>query len=268
MSFDLLMMRGDDLCMEDYKLKLACSVEMDFTVLANQMQVTGTSSSKLLTLPPYILEDICNRLAIENASYIASAICVCKSFKEAGSRVRSVRLICLNRYHEALRAGVTLSNLSTCDSKGEASTSTVQEQQQQQQQQQQTSVSSDEEGSGDEKSLFIFRNVVVDFLKGKPLLFQIRIEIEAKLQSKTVPEGERGRTDFWLSDPFHLIRWIPSVRATLQHLCIVDYGQQAIMRRTSILRILSQNCEFGHRLFNHMKLLRMSVWAPLCHRVH
>jgi len=215
---------------------------MDLIRLANQMQVSGTSSSKVLALPQYILEDIFNRLAIENAGHIASAICVCKSFKEAGSRIRSVRLICLNKYHEAVRAGVTLSTLSTRDAKGEASTSIAKEHR--------ASACSDEEGSGDEKSLFVFRNVVVDFLKGKPLLLQIRIEIEAKLQSKTVPEGERRRTDFWLSDPFHVIRWIPSVRATLQHLCIVDYGQQAIMRRTSILKILSQNCEFGHRLLN------------------
>lgn len=207
------------------------------------MQVSGTSSSRVLTLPQYLLEDIFNRLAVENASYIASAVCVCKSFKEAGSRVRSVRLICLNKYHEAVRAGITLPNSSLDSKGGEASTSSS------------TSiaaapapapvVTSDEEASvsGDEKSLLIFRNVVVDFLKGKPLLLQIRIEIEAKLQSKTVPEAERRRTDFWLSDPFHVIRWIPSVQASLQHLCIVDYGQQAIMRRTSILKILSQNCK-------------------------
>lgn len=217
------------------------------------MQVCRTSStSKVLALPHYLLEDIFNRLSLENASYIASAVCVCKAFRDAGTRVRSVRLICLDKYHESIRAGITLSNRN---SKG-ASSSNAQTSLGQQQASGSSSSSGDESDgslSGDEKlskKPLVFRNVVVEFLKERPFLLQIRIEIEAKLQSKSVPEGERRRTDFWLSDAVHVVRWIPYVQATLQHLCIVDYGQQAIMRRTSILKILSQNCEltFGLQL--------------------
>jgi hypothetical protein len=146
--------------------------------------------------------------------------------------VRSARLICLNKYHEEARGGWALH-----DAKAEASAASGR---------QAMSVSDDEEGasSGDEFSFLVFRDVVVDFLREKRFLLQLRIEIESRLQSKSVPVPERRRTDFWLSDPFHLMRWVPSVQATLQHLCIVDYGQQAIMRRTTILKILSQNCEF------------------------
>ena len=210
------------------------------------MQVSDSSSSKqhdvlsestlLEVLSQALLEEIFNRL--ENASAIASASCVCRSFKEAGRRVRSARLICLNKYHEDARAGIGLH-----DAKAEASTSNAAPAQGAPQ----GAVSmNDDEGSssGDENSFLVFRDVVVDFLREKPFLAQLRIEIESRLQSKTVPVLERRRTDFWLSDPFHLMRWVPSVQATLQHVCIVDYGQQAIIRRTSILKILSQNCEF------------------------
>lgn len=216
------------------------------------MQVGDPTSSKqhdalsqstlLEVLSQSLLEEIFNRL--EDASAIASASCVCRCFKKAGGRVRSARLICLDKYHEDARAGSALH-----DAKAEASTSNAAAQgvtTERQQAQARQAMSSDDEGSssGDENGFLVFRDVVVDFLREKPFLLQLRIEIESRLQSKTVPVQERRRTDFWLSDPFHLMRWVPSVQATLQHLCIVDYGQQAIMRRTSILKILSQTCEF------------------------
>jgi hypothetical protein len=83
---------------------------------------------------------------------------------------------------------------------------------------------------------------ILVILKGKLNIVQLRIEVEAPLQSKTVSEAERRRTDFWLTDSFHLSRWLPSVGRTLEHLCIVDYGQQAIMRRSKIVKLLSENC--------------------------
>ncbi|KAG0619495.1 hypothetical protein M758_4G143700 [Ceratodon purpureus] len=206
---------------------------------SSKLDVELSQSALLEVLSQALLEEIFNRL--ENASAIASASCVCRSFKEAGRRVRSARLICLNKYHEDARAGSGLH-----DAKAEASTSNaVAAQGAPEGQQQQAMSIGDDEGSssGDEYSFLVFRDVVVDFVREKPHLQQLRIEIESRLQSKTVPVPERRRTDFWLSDPFHLMRWVPSVQATLQHLCIVDYGQQAIMRRTSILKILSQNCK-------------------------
>jgi hypothetical protein len=89
-----------------------------------------------------------------------------------------------------------------------------------------------------------FRQALEHDLKSKRCLIQLRIEIDPKLQSKSVPAEERQQCDLWLSDPEHLKEWVPSVGKTLQHLCIVDYGIQAIMRKSSILKILSQHCEF------------------------
>jgi hypothetical protein len=94
------------------------------------------------------------------------------------------------------------------------------------------------------KQYIPFRQVLEHDLRSKRCLIQLRIEIDPKLQSKSVPAEERRECDLWLSDPLHLIKWVPSVGKTLQHLCIVDYGIQAIMRKSSILKILSQHCEF------------------------
>jgi hypothetical protein len=88
-----------------------------------------------------------------------------------------------------------------------------------------------------------FREAVEQDLKSKPCIQQLRIEIEPKLQSKSVDVNERQLTDHWLSDPHHLQRWVPFVGDTLQHVCIADYGPQAITRQSPILKIFSQNCK-------------------------
>jgi len=101
------------------------------------------------------------------------------------------------------------------------------------------------EGSQQE---LLFRQAVEQDLLTKSRIHQLQIEIESKLQSKSVGADEREHSDFWLSDPDHLYNWVPSVAQTLQHLCIVDYGNQAIVRVSPILKILSQCCKFLHLL--------------------
>jgi hypothetical protein len=100
-----------------------------------------------------------------------------------------------------------------------------------------------EEGSQRE---VLFRQAVEQDLLTKSRIQQLRIEIEPNLQSKSVGADEREHSDFWLSDPVHLNVWVPSVAQTLQHLCIVDYGHQAIVRVSPILKILSHCCKFLH----------------------
>ncbi len=88
-----------------------------------------------------------------------------------------------------------------------------------------------------------FRHLVPEILRKKKCIARLWIEIDSKLQSKKVPDRERVFTDHWLTDPLKVNKWIPSVQATLQDLCIVDYGQQAISRPSSLLAILSQTCK-------------------------
>ncbi|CAM6016127.1 unnamed protein product [Sphagnum balticum] len=77
-------------------------------------------------------------------------------------------------------------------------------------------------------------------LFSKPCVVQLRVEIELNLQSKSVPAEEQA---LLLSNPRQLKKWVPSTGNTLQHLCIIDYGQQAIMKKSSILQILSRHCK-------------------------
>ncbi len=87
----------------------------------------------------------------------------------------------------------------------------------------------------------IWQGMAQDLLS-KPCVVQLRVEIEPNLQSKSLPAEEQA---LLLSNPCQLKKWVPSTGNTLQHLCIIDYGQQAIMKKSSILQILSRHCEFS-----------------------
>ncbi|KAG0601366.1 hypothetical protein M758_11G104800 [Ceratodon purpureus] len=180
-------------------------------------------TSSIQSAPQYLLEDIINRL--EDARIIANVQLVCKDFWGAGNRVRSLRFIVLDVYHERART-IDVSSLRTGilgqSNGGEASTSR------------------DPQYGGPQLR---FKDQLVKILEKKHFLVQLRVEVESKLQAKTVPEDEKRRTDFWISDPYFVKKWIPSMKLTLEHLCIVDYGQQAIMRRSTIIKILSENCK-------------------------
>ena len=223
------------------------------------------------TLPPCLIEEIINRL--ENARNIALARCVCKSFNNAAAQVKSIRIVCLKEYHDRLRppearvptTNNDLNSNSTpnpnandrAESSAAASTSSSSSHTVNNNTLATTTTNSSNNNDETRRHVFLpsvplvlnerkalmFREVVVKVLKKKPCLVQLRIEIEPRLQSKQVPEGERRKTDHWLSDQLYLKQWIPCVKDTLQHLCIIDYAQQAIMRRTQILKLLSLHCE-------------------------
>jgi protein required for attachment to host cells len=97
--------------------------------------------------------------------------------------------------------------------------------------------------SGAGKEPIFFRQILPTVLQGLECVAQLRIEVEPKLQSKVVSEAERKCTDHWMTDVLFVNKWIRYVQSSIQHLCIVDYGQQAIMRRSSILTVISQTCE-------------------------
>nr|PNR26045.1 hypothetical protein PHYPA_031186 [Physcomitrium patens] len=80
------------------------------------------------------------------------------------------------------------------------------------------------------------------------------------LQSKEVPDNERSRTDFWMRDPCFVSGWSRHLGAKLQHFCMVDYGKQAVLRKSSILQILSQNC----KLLKTVDLLNMYIDTSGC----
>ncbi|CAM6040411.1 unnamed protein product [Sphagnum compactum] len=97
-------------------------------------------------------------------------------------------------------------------------------------------------------------------LASKQCVVELRVEIEPELQSKSVRMEEQA---LWLSHPLQLKIWVPSTGKTLQHLCIIDYGQQAIRNQSPILEILSRNCE---RL-ETIVLRNMSIHTKNCEQM-
>jgi hypothetical protein len=176
---------------------------------------------------------------LENPRDMARTRCVCKSWNDVGKNVSSVSYVCREKDYETRRKQNACEKalhmyLSNCLSQTAAS---------------------ENEGFGHKgldhtgcKEQLIkrmdYRQVLEHDLRSKPCISQLRIEIEPELQSKSVPWTKRQQTYLWLSDPCHLLKWVPKAGITLQHLCIVDYGQQAMTKKSYILKILSQNCEF------------------------
>ncbi|KAG0606186.1 hypothetical protein M758_9G120800 [Ceratodon purpureus] len=191
-------------------------------------------------LPQSVLEsEIIGRL--EDARDIAKAQLVCKDWWNAGKRIRYHRIVCLDMYHEWARDRMdgSYSSLGSRDrsllpgaldmgltSDGEGPSGTL----------------SSIQGGRFQKP-FYFKQLVVKNLEPKSDIVDLFIGVEPKLQCKVVPQDERRRTDFWLVDPWFLRQWLPMMGSTLQHLCIVDYGQQALWRRSSIIKILSKCCK-------------------------
>ncbi|XP_024359856.1 F-box/LRR-repeat protein At4g29420 isoform X1 [Physcomitrium patens] len=163
------------------------------------------ADGRALELPQYIVDEIVN--CVEDARDIAKLSVTCKAFQEASHNVRSMHLKVLNEDHERARIPVDMSSPN----------------------------------SGSQRRNL--KDTVVNIVSKKRHVERLRIEVEPRLQSKEVPENERRRTDFWMSDPYFVREWLPRLGATLQHLCIVDYGKQAIMRRSSVLKIISHNCK-------------------------
>lgn len=166
--------------------------------------------SGFLQLPRHLLEDILTRL--EDARHIAKAQCVCRDFRAAGFCVRSLRLNVVDKFHQwkRTRSHPVLPFMMDMP----------------------------------------FKSRMLQILMNKHHLTQIHIEVEPKLQAKTVRESE-----FWISDPVFLRLWLNGMGSTLQHLSIVDYKQQAIMHRSSILKILSISC----KLLRTLDLRNMSL---------
>ncbi|CAM6088931.1 unnamed protein product [Calypogeia fissa] len=70
----------------------------------------------------------------------------------------------------------------------------------------------------------------------------LRLEIEEKIQGKRYKQDELDKTSLWLSERSFVSSWVPMVSKTLQHLCLIDYGQQAIFKPSPLLQTLSSVC--------------------------
>jgi hypothetical protein len=71
----------------------------------------------------------------------------------------------------------------------------------------------------------------------------LKLEIEPEMQANPFQKDEIHLKDFWLSEPCFVTNWARRVGPSLQHLCLVDYGQQAILRPTPVVQILADTCK-------------------------
>lgn len=200
----------------------------------------------LQELPRCVIEDILDLL--EDARFVARAQGLCKDWYDAGCNVRTLRILCLDIYHERARDNFDVQPLRSSIPEGAGPSTLGFSKSGPSTSGPSTSGSNilvpSTSSSPQSRNPIGFKDLLVKILVKKKYLNQLRIEVEPKLQSKSVQEGERRRTDFWIADPYYVKKWLtPSLQGTLQHLCIVDYGQQAIMRRSKIMNLLSEYCE-------------------------
>lgn len=204
------------------RVNIVHELDTQFPLIKDNFDPRQTS---LEELPTPLLEDIIQRL--EDARFIARVQLLCKEFRDAGNKVRSLRFVVLEMYHERARDNAVdvpsvprirdpIPDLESSNGQSRSLT---------------------------EKRSFSFQSILEQILKPKVNIVQLRVEVEHNLQAKTVPDDERRRTDFWLTDPRFLRQWLPGMGSTLQHLCIVDYGQQDITHRSTIIKTLSESCK-------------------------
>lgn len=174
-------------------------------------------------LPLYLVEAISNRR--EDASYIALDQLLCTDWLDAGNNVQSLRVaVSVRVWARDNSARMSLEP----DGAGPRAVGFFQS----------------ETGGRLGKP---FKEQFLKIMKNKDHIVQLRIIVEAKLQSKIVPEGDNHGADFWQTDPWFLKQWLPGMGLSPQHLSIVDYEQQAILRRSSIISA-SMSCEYLSQL--------------------
>ncbi|CAM6059070.1 unnamed protein product [Sphagnum tenellum] len=87
-----------------------------------------------------------------------------------------------------------------------------------------------------------FKQAVMNMVQQVKRIEHLKLEIEPEMQANPFQKDEIHLKDFWLSEPYFVIAWAQAVGPSLQHLSLVDYGQQAIMCTTPIIRILAETC--------------------------
>lgn len=179
-------------------------------------------------LPQHVLADILNRL--EDAKDVAIAQCVSLGFYKAGQTVRTLRFVVLDSDHESARSKLPDPRLSELPysrlSKLMVPNSTL-------------DMFHQTLGLGYQvhDSYEVFRT-----LKRTRGLVKLHIEVEPKLQEKTVSEDEKQRTDFWFADNHYWYTYDDRWASSLQSLSIVDYGKQSIPWKSNIIYRLGMCC--------------------------
>jgi hypothetical protein len=218
------------------------------------LQNEEIASSLEEALPLDVQVEILNRVA--DARGLASCMATSRSMKQAVKSVQSLNLICRKRDYEITRALNPVKPPSPYSDDEDDMDSDESDEEEEH-----SDSDSDEEddeccggsasGAGpsrESSSSSIsqdhvpFKNACLQMLKHADKVEKLRLEIEPEMQANPFQKDEIHLVDFWLSEPAFARKWVDLCSRTLQHLSLVDYGQQAIMRQSPILRILSEKC--------------------------
>lgn len=203
----------------------------------------------LQVLPLHMHVKILN--CVKDARDLANCMAVSKGMYDAVRYIQNLNLVCLKKYYHLQRERCPIRAAANSDDEDEA-------------EEEETDVENDDEderGKDDDccggstprqfppphacqyPHHIPFKQVCLDMLEHADTVEQLRIEIEPEMQANPFQKDELHLVDFWLSEPMFVRKWVSHCSQSLQHLCLVDYGQQAIMRQSPIVRILSEHCK-------------------------
>ncbi|XP_024384501.1 F-box/LRR-repeat protein At4g29420 isoform X1 [Physcomitrium patens] len=212
-------------------------------------------------LPIHVLSDIINK--VKDARDLANCRATSKTMKEVVREVRCLNLVCLKRYYELarkrypVRPQCSYSDTEDEDDMIESDSDESEEDEDDDDCCEMSQVNSNrgyQNGCCANSSSFSnsslqhtdnvsFKNACLKMLRCVGKVEQLRIEVDQEMQDNPLLKEEIHMVDFWLSEPMFVRKWVYSCGHSLQHLTVIDYGQQAIMRQSPILRILSEQCK-------------------------
>ncbi|BBN12014.1 hypothetical protein MPTK1_5g16780 [Marchantia polymorpha subsp. ruderalis] len=105
-----------------------------------------------------------------------------------------------------------------------------------------------------------FKETLLNVVNNLKCVERLRFEIEDDVQANRFKEDVLEKNSLWLSEGPYLEKWLPRVGDTLQHLTLIDYGQQAIFQTTPLLQLLSVHC----KQLRHLELRNMFLNTNDC----
>ena len=218
-------------------------------------------------LPGHVLSDIINK--VKDARDLANCMATSKTMNVAVQEVRSLSLVCRKRYYDLARERFPIRRpCSISDDEDEETDSDDSDGGEEEEDDETCEWSAPiaphpnqnasctrgaaaparppHAGSGSSKQLPVhvsFKNACLNMLRHANHVEQLRIEVDMEMQANLFQKEEIHMVDFWFSEPVFVRKWVSLCSHSLRHLTLVDYGQQAIMRQSPIVRVLSETCK-------------------------
>ncbi|KAG0588616.1 hypothetical protein KC19_2G256200 [Ceratodon purpureus] len=222
------------------------------------------------TLPVHVISKIINK--VKDARDLANCMATSKTLHESVQHVKSLSLLCRKRYYDLARERFPVRRPYCLFSDDDGDDETGSDDSDDSEEEEDdimcewsaiTALRA-EHGVGpptnaissSSKQLPVhvsFKNACLNMLRHVKKVEQLRIEVDMEMQANMFEKEEIHMVDFWLSEPMFVRKWVSLCSHTLRHLTVVDYGQQAIMRQSPIVRVLSETC----KNLQHLELRNM-----------